>query len=374
MFESLFNPKSIAVIGVSKDRQKVGFAVLDNLMKFKYPGKIFPINPKYKKIRNLKCHASVLDVDEEVALAVITIPNTLVPKVLEECGRKKVKDAIIISSGFGEIGEEGKKLEQQLLDISKKYGVRILGPNCLGVIDTSSSLNASFATKMPPKGKVAFLSQSGALCTAILDWAEKVKFGFSKFISLGNNLDIHEADLIEYFGNDKNTEVILMYIEGVKDGSAFLEAANKVIRKKPIIVMKAGKTKEGVKAVLSHTGSIAGSDSIYDAAFEKAGINRAENVDVLFELARAFSSLTAPTKDAVAIVTNAGGPGVSAIDSCSQFGLQVAKLDAATIENLKSKLPKQANTHNPVDVIGDASAQTYENALDAVLADNNVGS
>jgi len=374
MFTSLFNPKSVAVVGASPNKKKVGFAVLDNLLKFKYKGKIYPINPNHKKILGLDCYKSMLDIPVNTDLVVIAVPHLTVPKVLEEAGQKKTKNAIIISSGFSETGEEGASLEKSLIEISKKYGIRILGPNCLGIINPKCNLNASFATKMPPKGKVAFLSQSGALCTSILDWAEKVHFGFSKFISLGNNLDIHEADLLDYLGNDSETEVILMYIEGVKQGGKFLEVAKKVTQKKPVIVVKAGKTEKGAKAVLSHTGSISGRDNIYDVAFEKAGILRAENTDELFELARIFSNLEPPKKDNVAIVTNAGGPGVLAVDASSQYGLNVAKFSEATIKKLKSKLPLQANINNPVDVIGDASAETYENALNAALADSNVGS
>jgi len=374
LFTNLFNPNSVAVIGASPDKKKVGFAVLDNLIKFKYKGKIYPVNPKHKKILGLKCYSSVSEIDEDIDLVIISIPNTAVPQVLEEAGRKKAKSAIIISSGFGEIGEEGKKLEEVLLEISTKYGIRILGPNCLGVINTHNNLNASFATKTPPKGKVAFLSQSGALCTAILDWAEKVHFGFSKFISLGNNLDIHEADLLEYLGNDADTKVILMYIEGVKDGKRFLDVASKVCLKKPVIVMKAGITEKGAMAVLSHTGSISGKDSIYNAAFDKAGVIRVPDVNTLFDVARVFSFSEPPQKDGVAIVTNAGGPGVLAVDACSDYKINVAQFDKGTTDKLAEKLPVQANFVNPVDVIGDASAETYEYAIDKVLADKNVGS
>jgi len=374
MFSSLFNAKTVAVIGASPNKKKVGFAVLDNLIKFKYRGRIYPINPKHKKILGLTCYKSVLDVPGTLDLVVIAVPNITVPQVLEEAGRKKARNAIIISSGFAEIGEEGIGLEKLLLEISHKYNIRILGPNCLGIINPKNNLNASFATKMPPKGKVAFLSQSGALCTSILDWAEKVHFGFSKFISLGNNLDIHEADLLDYLGKDTETEIILMYIEGVKLGKEFFEIAKKVTSKKPVIVMKSGRTEIGAKAVLSHTGSISGKDDIYDIAFDKMGILRVENIDALFELARIFSNLEPPKTENVAIVTNAGGPGVLAIDACSQYKLNVAKFSEKTINKLKAKLPTQANINNPVDVIGDATAKTYEDALDAVLADDNVGS
>jgi acetyltransferase len=374
MFNSLFNPKSVAVVGASPNKKKVGFAVLDNLLKFKFKGKIYSVNPKHKKILNLKCYQSISEIPVALDLVVIAVPNTVVPEILEEAGLKKTKNAIIISSGFGEIGERGLELEKKLLEIANKYNIRILGPNCLGIINPKSNLNASFATKMPPKGKVAFLSQSGALCTSILDWAEKVHFGFSKFISLGNNLDIHEADLLDYLGHDSETEVILMYIEGVKQGKKFLEIASRVTKKKPVIVIKSGKTEKGAQAVLSHTGSMSGKDRIYNVAFEKSGILRAENIDELFELARIFSNLEPPKKDTVAIVTNAGGPGVLAVDGCSQYGLDVAKFSENTIEKLKQKLPIQANIRNPVDVIGDATAKTYEDALNAVLADENVGS
>jgi acetyl coenzyme A synthetase (ADP forming)-like protein len=374
MTDRLFNPKSIAVIGASNDKKKVGFAVLDNLLKFNYKGKIYPINQKHKKVSGLKAYKSVLDVPGIIDLAVVAIPSIAVPSVLEEAGIKKISHAIIISSGFGETGEEGKKLEQLVLEIARKYNMRLLGPNCLGIINCRNNVNASFATKTPPKGDVAFLSQSGALCTAILDWSQKVNFGFSKFISLGNNLDLHEADILEYLGTDSDTKVILMYIEGIKDGKRFIDVASKVSKKKPIIVIKSGQTDEGAKAVLSHTGSIAGKDALYDAAFNKAGVIRAEDVETLFELARVFSSLHPPSKNGAAIVTNAGGPGVLAIDACSKYKLKVAELSKSTIDSLAKKLPRQANTKNPVDVIGDASAQTYKDALDAVLKDANVGS
>ncbi|MEA3407166.1 MAG: acetate--CoA ligase [Chloroflexota bacterium] len=372
MLDMFSNPRSIAVIGASADPQKLGNAVLVNLIESGFEGELYPINLKENEILGLKAYPSVLDVSGSIDLVVIVVPSQFVADVLEESGQKGVKGAIIISAGFGEAGPDGQKREEQLLDIAERYGMRLIGPNCLGVIDTFVPMNASFAAGMPEQGTIAFMSQSGALCTAILDYALAEHIGFSHFVSTGNKADVDEVALFEAWRDDKCTNAIIAYIEGVKNGSAFIEEAKKTARVKPIIAVKSGRTASGSQAVASHTGSLAGSDEAYDAAFKQAGVIRAATVQDLFDLSTAFAYQPPLKGNRIAIVTNAGGPGVMATDALEQEGLQLAQLQPETEQRLKEALPPAANTHNPVDVLGDARAERYGAALRAVLQDEGV--
>ena len=372
MLEAFFNPRSVAVIGASRSKEKLGHGVLANLIEYGYPGQIYPINPKADEILGLKCYPSVLDVPGPIDLAIVVIPAQFVAAVLEECGQKGVKGVVIISAGFREAGREGVKRERKIVDIAKRYKMRLVGPNCLGIIDTVCPLNASFAAGMPPKGTIAFMSQSGALCTAILDWALAAGIGFSHFVSLGNKADVAEVDLLEAWENDPHSNVILTYIEGLPAGRKFMEVARRVTRRIPVIAVKAGTTSAGSRAVSSHTGSLAGSERAYEAAFRQSGVLRAESIQHLFDYSLAFAYQPVLRGKRIAIVTNAGGPGVMATDALEREGLSLASLSRDTIEFLRTHLPPAANIYNPVDVLGDALADRYGLALEAVLKDKNV--
>ena len=368
----LFCPESVAVIGAAREKKKVGHTILCNIINSGYKGKLFPINPRADKICGVKCYPSILNVSCDIDLAIIVIPSMLVMGVLEECSKKNVKWSIIISAGFKESGIEGARRERYLVEKAKNYGIRILGPNCLGIIDTSCPVNASFSPNMPPGGRIGFISQSGALGVSILDWAKTNGIGFSKFVSLGNKADISENDLIEEWEDDKNTEVITAYLEGVKYGREFIKISSRVSKKKPIIVIKSGNTDAGARAVSSHTGTLAGSAKAYEAAFKQAGIIRANNLRDLFNYASAFSYQPLPKDKKVAIITNAGGPGIMATDSCEKNGITLASFGSKTIDDLKKFLPDAASLYNPVDILGDALADRYRKALEAVIRDNNV--
>ncbi|MGA9140750.1 MAG: acetate--CoA ligase [Methanocella sp.] len=371
MLEKMFYPASVAVIGASQEKGKVGRAVLDNLING-FKGSIYPINPKSAEIEGIKCYKSVLNVPGEIDLAVIVIPAKLVPQAVKECGEKGIKNLVIISAGFKEIGPEGARLENEVKDIAKNYGIRVVGPNCLGILNTYSGCNASFAKKMPPKGNMSIISQSGALGTAILDWSEMTDIGFANFVSLGNKSDLNEIDFMQAWRDDKETSVILAYLESITDGQRFINMARDVSKEKPIIVVKSGRTSAGARAASSHTGSLAGADVAYDSAFAQCGVIRAETVDQFFDLAGGFSAQPIPKGDRVCIVTNAGGPGILATDACEKLGLKLANLATETIDKLKTTLPAAANFYNPVDVLGDASPKLYEFALNTVIADDGV--
>ena len=372
MLDMFFNPRSIAIIGASENPQKLGHGVLANLIESGFGGGIYPINPKSEEILGLKCYRSVLDIPGPVELVVIVVPARFVPAVLEESGQKGAKGAIVISAGFKEAGEDGREAERRLLEIGAKYGMRIIGPNCLGIIDPLVPMNVSFAAGTPEAGTISFMSQSGALCTAILDWALGSHMGFAHFVSLGNKSDIDEVALLEAWGNDESTNVVIAYIEGLKEGAQFIETARQAAKSKPIIAVKSGRTASGSRAVSSHTGSLAGSDAAYDAAFRQAGIIRADTVQDLFDYSIAFAYQPMIKGNRVAIVTNAGGPGVMATDACEKSGLVLAQLQPETQAYLSEHLPPAACVHNPVDVLGDAHAEQYAMALDAVFKDPGV--
>lgn len=373
MLEKMFDPDSIAVIGASRKEGKVGRAVLENLMINKEKT-IIPINPQVDEILGLSCYPTILDVPEDmkVDLAVIVIPAKFVPEAVDMCGQAGVKNIIVISAGFKEAGVEGARFERECAALCDKYDIDMIGPNCLGIINTGCNLNASFAAGMAYQGNIAMMSQSGAICSVTLDWADRIGVGFSKFISLGNKADLAENEFLEYFENDDSTAVIAAYLEGVKDGPEFIKIAQRVTQSKPVIIVKSGRTSVGSRAVSSHTGTLAGSDAAYNAGFRQSGVLRADSLEEMLDYCRAFSVYPLPTGRNIAVVTNAGGLGILTADACYNAGLSIASFEEATIEQLRESLPPAANFYNPVDVLGDASAEIYEAALDAVLADTNV--
>jgi len=372
VLEKLFDPRAVAVIGASHKEGKVGHSILKNLTAQGFAGQIYPVNPKVDRILGLKCYKDVASLPDGVDLAVIAIPAKLVPGIVEECGRKGIGAAIVISAGFKEVGEEGKALEQRLYNAAMVSGVRILGPNCLGLLNTKNNLNATFAANYPEEGDIAVLSQSGALCTAILDWAARHHIGFSKLISIGNKVDIDEELLIETLGSDTDTEVIVGYLESIMNGPHFMRSAEKVTKRKPVILIKAGNTAAGAAAASSHTGSLAGARMAYECAFRSSGILQAPSLESLFDYATAFSYQPLPRGKRVAVVTNAGGPGIMAADAVENSGLEFARLSEETKGKLRSFLPAAANVNNPIDILGDAVAEVYGKALDATLRDDGV--
>ncbi|WP_022855270.1 acetate--CoA ligase alpha subunit [Thermodesulfobacterium thermophilum] len=372
MLDFIFKPESIAVVGASEEEKKIGHIILKNLLTQGYAGKLFPINPKRKEILGLKCYPSVSAVGEKIDLAVIVVPAKVVPSVIKDCGEAGVKGVVVITAGFKETGEEGAKLEREILDLIKKYGIRMVGPNCLGVINTELGINATFAPELPPKGRVSFFSQSGALGVALIDWAIGSGFGFGKFVSFGNKADLNETDFLEYFGEDEDTDIILGYIEDVKDGKRFIEVAKRVAKKKPVILIKSGATEAGARAASSHTGALAGSDRAFTEAFRKAGVIRVEGIKELFEVAEVFKSGKFPSGEKLLIVTNAGGPGIIAADTAEKNGLKLYPMSKESIEYLAEKLPPTAALYNPVDVIGDATSERYMVVLERAVVDPNV--
>jgi acetate---CoA ligase (ADP-forming) len=370
----LFKPQQIAIIGASKSPQKIGYAILNNVLQSKFSGQVYPVNPNETEIMDLKCYSSIKDINNPVELAVISIPAPSVNEVARECGESGVTGLIVITAGFKEIGREGLKQEQELLAICKQYNMRMLGPNCVGLMDTHTPINASFASGFPQQGNISFISQSGAMLVSILDWSFEMGLGFSSFISLGNKADLNEVDFIESCAQDPETKVILCYIEDVTDGNRFIEVCSKAALQKPIIILKSGTSTAGAQAASSHTGALAGSNRAYDAAFKQCGILRAESMNNLFDLARAFSTQPLPRQSRVAIVTNAGGPAIITTDAVEKNGLKMARFTKNTVDLLRENLPPAANIYNPVDLIGDARNDRYHFALDAVLNDQNVDS
>ena len=374
MLKKLLEPKSIAVIGAAREEGKVGHVILDNLIEAGFKGDIYPVNPKADKIHNLESYPSISDIKSDIDLAIIVTPAKTVSTMLEECGKKGVKSVVVISAGFKEIGVEGARLERQIVDVARKYKMRLLGPNCLGIINAHIGLNASFTRVGPIKGNIAFISQSGALQTAVLDQSRDLGLGFSKFISLGNKADLDAVDFIEALANDKQTSVICLYIEGVNDGSKFLKTVAKIAPKKPIIALKAGRTMAGAKAVSSHTGTLAGSEKAYTAAFAQTGVIGADSLEQLFSYAAVLSNQPLPKGNKLGILTNAGGPAILASDHTAKSTLRIESLERPTINKLSKFLPAAANLYNPVDLLGDAKAYRYSQALSIVLKDKNVDS
>ncbi len=372
MLDFLFRPKAVAVVGASREPGKVGHTVLENLLSAGFRGSIYPVNPKAQEILGLKAYPSVSAIPGEVELAVIAIRAPLVPQVIEECGKKGVRAAVILSAGFRETGREGAQLEREVLTKAQKFGLRIVGPNCLGVLDTYARLNVTFAAVKPLRGAVGFFSQSGALCLHLLEWSRAEKVGLSRFVSLGNKCDVSEVECLRALGEDPHTRVILGYLEGIDDGRAFVEVAREVSRKKPVVIFKSGVTGAGARAASSHTGSLAGSEQAFSAAVKKARVIRAATLQEFFDQAL-FFALQPPMKGpAVAVLTNSGGPGIVAADAIERSALEIPTLGPETVDKLRKILPPYAAFYNPVDVAGDADAERYEKALQILLEDPKI--
>ncbi len=372
MLESLFNPESIAIIGASRTEGKLGYAVLANVIESEFPGPIYPINPSADEILGRKVYPNLAAVPDPIGLAVIVVPAKYVMDALKECAENNVGAVIVISAGFRETGSEGLKLERQMAEIAEKHNMPIVGPNVLGVIDTVRPYNASFAVGMPRRGHIAFMSQSGALCTGILDVALAQNIGFSRFVSLGNKAHLNELHFLQSWANDPETNVIMAYLEGIASGERFIYEAREITKEKPVIAIKSGTTSGGSRAVSSHTGTLAGSERAYEAAFKQAGVLRASSIGELFDLATAFARQPLPKGDRIAIITNAGGPGIMATDALEKSGLKLASLTPETQDRLRKGLPEAASVLNPIDVLGDARSDRYKLAFEAALADENV--
>jgi acetyltransferase len=374
MLDNFFSPKSVAVVGASRTPGKVGYDILKNLSRFGYPGALFPINPGAKEILGIKAYPSLAEVPGHVGLAVIAVPPSGVQEVIVQCGMRGIDSAVIITAGFKESGIEGSRLENEIVQSAAEAGVRFIGPNCLGLIDTHSRVNASFAAGMPEKGGIGFFSQSGALCLAVLDRALPEEIGFSKFISMGNKADVSDTEIMRALAEDEETRVILGYIEGIKDGREFMDVAGQVSKKKPVIILKSGTTGAGAKAASSHTGALAGRESAFDAAFRQSGIIRAHTIAELFNYALGFALQPLPEGPHVAIITNSGGPGILAADACDKSDLQLVTLHKETSDRLREFLPSFASFYNPVDILGDAGHERYEKAVRTVLEDESIHS
>jgi acetyltransferase len=369
---NFFNPKSIAVIGASDEEGTVGWRLFKNLVENGYNGRVYPINIRKQKILGFRAYQSVEQLPERVDLAVIAVPAKVVPSIVEQCGKVGIDSIIIISAGFKEIGQEGKALEDRIAEIRLRYGMRIIGPNCLGLVRPSINLNATFLRKMPKAGNIALISQSGALGAAMVDWTIKENIGLSIFISVGSMLDVDFGDLVDYIGNDPETKSILLYMEGVTDAKKFVKNARKVAKIKPIITIKSGRFSESAKAVASHTGSLAGEDNVYDAVFKRIGIVRVEEIQELFNCAEALAKQPLPNGPRLAIITNAGGPGIMAADALLARNGRLAVLSSKTMDTLNKALPSHWSKGNPIDLIGDADTERYRIALEACLEDDGI--
>jgi len=372
MLNELFSPKSVAVVGASRSPGKVGYDILNNLLSCDFPGPVIPVNPKGGEILGQQVYTSLLDYEAEIDEVVIVVPSSFVLAAARDAIAKKAKAVVVISAGFKETGPEGAELERELAAICKRGGARLLGPNCLGLIDTESRLNASFAGGMPAPGQIAVFSQSGALCTAMLDMAAGRHMGLSKLVSIGNKADISEVDLLTHLANDEQTKVIVGYLEDISSGDAFIKAAEAVCNVKPVIILKSGTTAAGQKAAASHTGVLAGAETAYGAAFKRSGVCRADTFEALFDFASAFSMQPPPKNDRVLIITNAGGPGTMAADAVEKAGMRVTELERNTATALRDKLPRAASVGNPIDVLGDADPERYVQALRAAQEDHEV--
>ncbi|MFM7796332.1 MAG: acetate--CoA ligase family protein, partial [Candidatus Nitrosotenuis sp.] len=372
---SLLEPKSIAIIGASDKEGSVGRTITSNIMKG-YKGKIYPISPTREVVFDMKAYKTVLDVTETIDLAIVVTKNDIVPSVLEECGKKNIKGVIVITAGFKEVDEEGKKLEEQLKSIVKKYGIRMIGPNCLGVmnLDPNTMMNSTFLKVTPKSGQIALISQSGAICATLVEDASAQGIGFSAVISVGNKADLNEIDLLKMLAEHNQTKVIVMYLEDMGNGQEFLKVCKEITKKhkKPVIILKSGRSPEGAKAAMSHTGALMGSDEIYDAVLNQSGAIRVDTMEELFDYAVAFSKQPLPNGDLV-IVSNAGGPAIISTDACSKYGIKMA-----SIEDIRPKInaviPPWGSSRNPVDIVGDADYNRFSGVLDNVLAHKNVGS
>ena len=372
--KSVFEPKSIAVIGAGRSRMTIGREILHNLIEYEFNGTVFPVNPKARVIHSMKCYRSVLEIPDEVELAVICVPKQLVPQAIDDCGRKEVKAIILITAGFSETGPKGKELEDHVFRLIRQYGMRMIGPNCMGVINTAPSvrMDATFAGTLPLEGPIGFLSQSGALGVAILERSHDMNLGLSSFVSLGNKMDVSVDDVLEYWRDDNCTRLVLLYLESFGDPYKFSRLAREIVKKKPIIAVKSGRSAAGARAATSHTASLAGMDVAADALFDAAGVLRVDTVEELFDYAQAFAHQPIPRGNRVAIISNGGGPAILATDAVARMDLQVATFSDKTVASLRELLAEEASITNPLDMIAGADHESYRQVLNAMLEDEGV--
>ena len=374
--ECFFAPKSVAVIGASSTIGKIGNVIFQNFAMGQFKGKTYPVNPRLDEIIGIKCYASVKDIPEEIDLAVIAIPAKFVPQVMQECGEKGVKCVIVVSAGFAEIGGEGIILEQEIIHIAKKFQMRLLGPNCIGVFDSNTHVDTIFLPivrmSRPNSGPIAIVSQSGAFMSSLLDWTAAEGLGLSKAISIGNKADVDESDLVEYLANDPLTKVITAYLESIENGNTFIRVAKNVTKQKPIVLMKAGRTKGGASAAASHTGALAGTDEVIDAVIRQLGILRVENSEQMLDLANALAFQPYAKGDRILIVTNGGGAGVMSVDKLEQLGLKVPLLSEDVQHQMMQHYPPYCVARNPVDLTGDTDAERYRIALELGLKSDEI--
>lgn len=371
--KSIFEPSGVAVIGASREQGKLGHEILKNIIDAGFKGKLYPVNPKADEILGLKCYPSIKDVPGEVELAVIIIPSRFVPSAMSDCGMKGVKAAVVISGGFSETGAAGEELERQMLEAAKRSGIRVIGPNCQGINSTSVGLCASWPL-ITAKGPISVISQSGTVLAAIACWAEEEGVGISKLAALGNKCDVDEIELLSYLADDPETNVIALYMEGTRDGRKFVDVARAVTKKKPVLVLKGGRTEKGAEAVKSHTRSLAGQDTIFDAVFKQVGFIRTFTIEELYDACKGILALPLPSGKNVAIVTSSGGSGILATDACEELGLTVVELPPNIRNSLKEKLPPECIIRNPLDLTGSATSQTYDDALMALGESDEVNS
>ncbi len=371
--DNFFSAQNIAVIGVSRDTRKVGHVILRNFIDAEYPGKVFPVNPNATIILNKKAYKSVLEIPEKIDLAIVAVRCEFVPNVIEECGKKKIENVVIVTSGFKEMGNFA--LDKKVESLIKKYRLNVIGPNCLGTFDAYTKLDSLFLPRYklqrPKEGGISFVCQSGAVGSSILDLATKDGYGFAKFESYGTAMDIDESDLIEYLGGDEKTKVICLYVEGVRDGKKFLEIAKKVSQKKPIIVIKGGKTVEGSKAAMSHTGALAGVADVYSGVFRQAGVIEVSSLEEMFETAKMLEKCVKPKGRRILVVTNGGGYGILSADAIVKNELELTEISKEAKKTKKKTLPNVA-IGNPIDLLGDATTSGYASALELAMGDKNV--
>lgn len=370
--QPFFKPSGVAVIGASRNPHKLGYGIVRNLKEHRYQGSIYPVNKSASEILGEHCYASVGEVPDPVDLAVIIVPAQAVPETVRQCGERGIKHVIVISGGFSETDEKGEVLEQRLHEVAQNYDIRVIGPNCIGTIDTHTPVNTTFVAGMPEPGDIGFSSQSGAMVAAVMDWARGAGVGFSRIVSLGNQVDVNETQMIEALRDDPQTRVITAYIEGVADGRAFMKAARNAALEKPFVALKGGRGESGARAVASHTGALAGSSQAYEAAFKRCGIQQANTMEEMFDWARALAWQPLPKGESVAVLTNAGGPAILAVDALEKNGLKLAELSEDTRTYLRSRLPAAGSVKNPVDVLAGSGPGTYAVALDTLLTDDSV--
>nr|AAU82850.1 conserved hypothetical protein [uncultured archaeon GZfos1D1] len=367
MLSNVLEPDSIAVIGASSNREKWGYRILDNIISGGYSGEVYPVNPNEDEVLGMRCYPSVLDLPHRVDLGIIAVPAEIVPAVLEECGRKGIRGVVIVSAGFSEIGNS--ELENKVSDIARDYEMRMIGPNTFGFINTHLNLNASIIPQMPVIGGISFVTQSGTFGLALVDWAASQQMGLHLVVGVGNKADVDDSDILAYLSADRHTKTIMMYIEGIERGRRFIDVASRI--RKPVIALKTGRSLAGSKAVLSHTGSLAGTDRIYDGAFKQAGVIRAWTIEELFDSALALS-ISPPAGDGIGIISNGGGAAILAADLCEDLGLHLPDMSDDTVRMLKGVLPAIATPANPLDTAGDASYEMFRDVVDIVLSDPGI--